>query len=252
MKILQLALWVLCCFPSLLQAAVDQNIEFRFVTDSGESATEYVFFLGKKSYFIEDRVILSGADFNRIGNIKMPSGSSGLSFKLTNLAYNRFNRITTLSQGKTLAMLINDEIVTFIPIRGQINSNNIWVQLHSRNVPILAFDFNGNRIEQKTVRNHKRNQTDAPKDLILIRNVCFGLFGILLAWGFIRNFRNPVQVASTPRTKIENTANVYDQTVSAARILIDVGDHDQAREMLLAHLQEHPGMRVPEYCYNKR
>ena len=36
-------------------------------------------------------------------------------------------------------------------------------------------------------------------------------------------------------------AKIKDQTVSAARILIDVGDFDQAREMLLAHLQEHPG-----------
>lgn len=91
------------------------------------------------------------------------------------------------------------------------------------------------------IRNDKYEKPNSPKDLILIRNICFSVFVILLAWAIFCNFRTPVRVASTTRTSTKNTFKAKDQTVSAARILIDVGDHDQAREMLLAHLQEHPG-----------
>ena len=76
-------------------------------------------------------------------------------------------------------------------------------------------------------------QTEPRFTVSNLKKLPYIVSALFIAWFLFAKIRQHKSATGSGKIK--------DQTVSAARILIDVGDFDQAREMLLSHLQEHPG-----------
>jgi len=89
------------------------------------------------------------------------------------------------------------------------------------------------QVRPAPVIDYTSNQQTEPRFTVSnLKKLPYIVTALLIAWFLFAKIRQ--------HKSANGNAKIKDQTVSAARILIDVGDFDQAREMLLAHLHEHP------------
>ncbi len=161
MKKILLSLCLIYCLPSIALATV----EFRFVTKASDGATEYPHDRVDQSYYLEDRVVMTVDDMDTIESVATSSGLPGIAIEFTESGQQRLSELSAENSGKTLAMLIEDQVVMLVPISQQINASriNFPIDTSMREVSQYVSMMNADKIEsqrQQVVQNLTSEQEE--------------------------------------------------------------------------------------------
>lgn len=167
MKILRLILLILCCTPALVLASV----EFRFITDEAEGAKEYLHDRIDESFFLEDSAVITVDDLKTVNSGFSDSGSPAISIEFSERGQQRFAQVTSQGANKTLALLLDDRVISRATIRGEINAPSVQLPLDAsaREVAGYVMSINDELTQRDLKRLNQQQQSEARNNVLAER-----------------------------------------------------------------------------------